>query len=127
MSERIYVSVPEALALHQVLLARYGGTAGVRDLGALAAALTRPQLGYYDTIVEEAAALFESIAIGHPFLDGNKRLAFAVMDVFLRLNGMRIEARADDALAWVEQTFAEGSPNIHSITGWLDSRVKGNR
>jgi death-on-curing protein len=70
---------------------RYGGATGVRDPGALEAALFRPQTGYYDDILAEAAALLESLAINHPFVDGNKRMAFAAADVFLRINGLRLQ------------------------------------
>jgi len=63
----------------------------VRDPGALEAALFRPQTGYHEDIVTEAAALIESLAINHPFVDGNKRIAFAAADVFLRINGWRLQ------------------------------------
>ncbi len=76
--------------MHLALIARYGGASGVRDPGALEAALFRPQTGYYEDIVAEAAALFESLAMNHPFVDGNKRVAFASVDVFLRINGWRL-------------------------------------
>ena len=59
-----------------------GGAPGVRDDGALASAIMRPQLGYYDTLIEEAAALMESLANNHPFVDGNKRVAFGTTGVF---------------------------------------------
>jgi death-on-curing family protein len=72
----------------QVLLEKYGGADGLRDAGALEAAAFRPQCGYYNDQVEEAAALLESLLINHPFIDGNKRTAFAAADVFLRLNGI---------------------------------------
>lgn len=72
--------------MHQVLIRRYGGASGIRDMGALEAAVFRPQSGYYDDIIWEAAALIESLTINHPFVDGNKRIAFAAMDVFLRIN-----------------------------------------
>ncbi len=87
-----YLTVAEVLQLHRLLIARYGGAFGVRDLNALESALYRPQSGYYVDIIQEACALMESIAINHPFIDGNKRVAFAVTDVFLRLNGFRIFA-----------------------------------
>ncbi len=87
-----YLTVAEVLQLHRLLIARYGGAFGVRDINALESALYRPQIGYYDDIILEACALMESIAINHPFIDGNKRVAFAVTDVFLRLNGFRIVA-----------------------------------
>ena len=80
-----YLTVADVLGMHTVLMKRFGGAMGVRDPGALEAALFRPQTGYYDDIVAEAAALLESLAINHPFVDGNKRVAFAAADVFLRI------------------------------------------
>ena len=85
-----YLTVADVLGMHTVLMQRHGGSPGVRDPGALEAALFRPQTGYYDDIVAEAAALLESLAINHPFVDGNKRIAFAAMDVFLRINGYKL-------------------------------------
>jgi len=96
---RDYLSSTEILALHQAVLQRYGGTPGLRDMGAVEAAAFRPQCGYYEDIVEEAAALLESLLMNHPFLDGNKRVAFAACDVFLRINGWRIKAEAE----WLHQ------------------------
>lgn len=84
---RDYLTVADVLGMHSVLTQRYGGALGVRDPGALEVALFRPQTGYYEDIVVEAAALMESQAINHPFVDGNKRIAFAAADVFLRVNG----------------------------------------
>ncbi len=89
---RDYLNLSDILALHQALLHRYGGAPGVRDRGALEAAVFRPQSGYYGDVVEEAAALLESLLINHPFVDGNKRVAFAACDVFLRLNWRRLQA-----------------------------------
>lgn len=84
---REYLTVADVLGIHTVLGERYGGAPGVRDPGALEAALFRPQTGYYKDIIAEAVALTESLAINHPFVDGNKRVAFAAIDVFLRLDG----------------------------------------
>ena len=100
-----YVSVDEAIFIHGVLLERHGGSPGLRDAGALESALVRPQLGYYDDLVAEAAALLESLAINHPFVDGNKRVAFGVVDVFLRINGHRVGCTADDAYAFMIDLF----------------------
>jgi len=61
-----YVTIADALFFHKHLIERYGGAAGVRDAGALESALHRPQTGYYDTVVHEAAALFESLVQNHP-------------------------------------------------------------
>src|SRR5438132_13405383 len=89
-----YVATADALFFHKQLIERYGGAPGLRDVGALESALHRPQTGYYDTLVHEAAALLESLLQNHPFADGNKRVAVAVVDVFLRLNGYSITARS---------------------------------
>ena len=89
---RDYLATAEILAVHAVLLKRYGGADGVRDIGAMEAAAFRPQTGYYADVVLEACALLESLLINHPFMDGNKRTAFAACDVFLRINGLRITA-----------------------------------
>ena len=94
MAERDYLTIADALDLHRRLVERHGGTHGVRDMGALEAALFRPQSGYYEDIVWEACALLESLAINHPFLDGNKRIAFAAMYAFLRINGWVIDGDA---------------------------------
>ena len=88
----LYLTTGEVLVMHSLLIRQYGGSDGVRDVGLLEAALFRPQTGYYSDIIEEAAALLESLAVNHPFVDGNKRVAFAVTDVFLRINGFEINS-----------------------------------
>ena len=92
-----FLSVEELLAIHERLIERFGGASGVRDLGLLESALYRPQTGYYNDVVEMAAALFESLLISHSFVDGNERVAFFATDVFLRLNGWVL--RIDDVAA----------------------------
>jgi death-on-curing family protein len=82
-----HLTVAEVLAIHEDQIERYGGTQGVRDRGLLEAALYRPQTGYYADLIEEDAALWESLAQNHPFIDGNKRTAFAVTYTFLVING----------------------------------------
>ena len=77
MAKRIFLSVAEVLAIHHLQIEEYGGSHGIRDRGLLESAVFRPQIGYYNDIREEAAALMESLANNHPFLDGNKRTAFA--------------------------------------------------
>ena len=88
---RDYLTTADVLGLHAILLERYGGASGSRDMGALESSVYRPQCGYYADIVEEACALMESLLINHPFVDGNKRTAFAAFDVFLRINGKRLQ------------------------------------
>jgi len=116
-----YLSVADVLGMHTVLIQRYGGAPGVRDPGALEAALFRPQTGYYDDIVAEAAALLESLAINHPFVDGNKRIAFAATDVFLRINGWRLQRAPMQMYAEMMQMFEAGSFDIAHLEPWLRS------
>lgn len=92
---RDYLTTADVLGIHAVLLHSYGGGAGIRDLGSLESAAFRPQSGYYQDIVEEACALLESLLVNHPFVDANKRTAFAACAVFLRINGYRVAS--DDA------------------------------
>lgn len=89
---RDYLTSTEVLAIHDALIDKYGGNSGVRDMGAVEAAVFRPQCGYYADVAQEAAAIMESLLINRPFTDGNKRTAFAVCDVFLRMNGYRLKA-----------------------------------
>ena len=102
-----------------VLMQRYGGVLGLRDPGALEAALFRPQTGYYEDIVAQAAALLESLAINHPFLDGNKRVAFAAADVFLRINGWRLHRAPMQIHAELIQMFESGTFDFAHLEPWL--------
>lgn len=116
---RDYLTVADVLGMHAVLMQRYGGAPGVRDPGALEAALFRPQTGYYDDVVAEAAALMESLAINHPFVDGNKRIAFAAADVFLRMNGWRLQRAPMQIFAEMMKMFESGTFGIEHLDPWL--------
>ena len=118
-----YLRVIEILAIHADQIERYGGTQGVRDLGLIESALYRPQTGYYADLIEEAAALWESLSQNHPFIDGNKRTAFAVTYTFLALNGMRITARSDDIYAFIINLYETNSFNFEHLTKWLRTNV----
>ena len=114
-----YLTFADALALHDVLIRRYGGVSGLRDPGALEAALFRPQTGYYDDVISEAAALMESLAVNHPFVDGNKRIAFAVADVFLRINGWRLQRPSAQIHQEMIGFFEAGCFEYRDIEAWL--------
>jgi len=116
---RLYLTALEVMVMHSALIKRHGGSPGLRDAGALEAALFRPQSGYYDDVVWEAASLFESLAMNHPFLDGNKRIAFASVDVFLRVNGWRIRAKPAAVLKWMISHMEGGTFNLSNIEPWL--------
>jgi death-on-curing protein len=118
-----YLTVIEVLAIHADQIDRYGGAHGVRDRGLLEAALFRPQTGYYADLIEEAAALWESLAQNHPFLDGNKRAAFAVTYTFLIINGARITADADDTFAFIIGLHEAGTFEFDHLTRWLRQNV----
>lgn len=103
-----FLSLDEVIAIHDRLIARFGGAAGIRDLGLLESALYRPRTGYYLDLAAAATALFESLLMNHPFVDGNKRVAFFATDVFLRLNG------------W--QLVVKPAPTHRFLIGLLESR-----
>ena len=86
-----YPTLREVLYVHRSLIERFGGSHGIRDMGALESALARPQTGYYRDLIEEGAALWESLSQNHPFIDGNKRVAVTVTAAFLSVNGFRLE------------------------------------
>lgn len=121
--DTLYLTVDNVLELHSVLIQRYGGIGGVRNPEAIEAAVFRPQTGYYADILGEAAALLESLAINHPFLDGNKRIAFAVMDVFLRINGYRLCIEAMAIHGFLLRLFEAGQFDFEHLEPWLRTIV----
>lgn len=114
-----YLTLVDVLAIHEDQIQRYGGTSGIRDPGLLEAALYRPQTGYYSGIIEEAGALWESLAQNHPFVDGNKRTAFAATYTFLAINGLRITATADATYKFILNRYATGTFTFDQLTTWL--------
>ena len=118
-----YLTLADALALHADQIERYGGSSGLRDMGALEAALYRPQTGYYADIIEEAAALWESLAQNHPFVDGNKRVAFAATYTFLAINGLTITADAERTYAFVIALYDRRAFRFEHIEPWLRKNV----
>ena len=118
-----FPTIQEVIVLHDVLINTFGGAPAIRDEGALASALMRPQLGYYDGLIDQAAALMESLANNHPFIDGNKRAAFFVTDTFLRLNGHFIECDDDEAYAFIVGNLEAGSFRFAGLKAWLQDKV----
>jgi death on curing protein len=119
-----YLTAADVLAMHAMLIGAYGGAHGLRDAGALEAAVFRPQTGYYDDLVAAAAALLESLTKNHPFIDGNKRAAFAATDVFLRINGQRIVGEPLQLAADLLAMFDAGSFDVAHLDPWLRVRVQ---
>ena len=119
-----FPTIEEILYIHEDLIERFGGSHGIRDMGALESALSRPQMGYYDGIIEEAAALMESLAMNHPFIDGNKRVAFAVTELFLGLNGRFIDCDSRETYDHFMRLFDTNSFRFAELKDWLEAHVK---
>ena len=118
-----YLTVAEVLAMHADQIDRYGGSHGVRDPGLLEAALFRPQTGYYADLIEEAAALWESMSQNHPFIDGNKRTAFAATYTFLAINGARLTADAQETEDFVLGLYEGNQFSFDKLVPWLRAHV----
>ena len=119
-----YLTVAEVYRMQHRLIELFGGLHGVRDKGAVEAAVFRPQIGYYNSIEEEAAALIESLGNNHGFLDGNKRIAFAAADVFLRRNGFYIEVEAAEGHAFIYGSMDRGEFRFAQILEWIRQHVR---
>ena len=123
MKETIYPTLSEALYLHKLLIKKFGGDSGVRDLGLLESALARMRSGYYVTLSSQAAALFQSMICNHCFIDGNKRIGFALTAVFLKLNGYNLKVKADIAETFIVNQIIKGKADVKKISQWLENHM----
>lgn len=96
-----YLSLDDTLQIHRYLIRDFGGSPGIRDHGLIESALLRPQTGYYSDLIEEAAALWESLAMNHGFIDGNKRVAYACMDSFRGFNGAVLDVPQHEVITFI--------------------------
>jgi death-on-curing protein len=119
-----FLSRDEVLEIQSALLRRFGGPAGVRDLGLLESALHRPQTGYYADLSEMAAALFESLMMNHPFVDGNKRVAFFATDTFLRLNGHKLKVDAKKAHRFLIGLLEKDCCSFDRLLPWISRHTR---
>lgn len=120
----LYLRPIEVEAIHKDQIARYGGGDGIRDYGLFEAALYRPQQGYYSSLLKEAAALWESLGQNHPFIDGNKRTAFAVTYTFLAINNIEITANADDIFDFIIKQYDAKAFTFANLEKWLINNTK---
>jgi len=123
VSRRIYLTIAEVLAIHKKQIEEYGGVVGVRDSGLLESAVFRPQIGYYSSVIEEAAALMESLAINHPFVDGNKRIAFAAAHTFLLLNGFDLAVEPNAAFEFIMRSLSRREFHFSEIIKWMSDHI----
>jgi death on curing protein len=119
-----YLTVAEVYLMQHRLIEMFGGIHGVRDRGAVEAAVFRPQIGYYGSVEQEAAALMESLANNHGFVDGNKRIAFTAADVFLRRNGFYIEVAATEGYEFIAGSMERQEFRFSRIVEWIRQRTR---
>lgn len=122
-----YLSLAEVIELHRRVVVQTGGASGLRDTGRLESAVAQPRMTYgerdlYPTLIEKAGTLCFSLIQNHPFVDGNKRLGHAAMEVFLILNGHEIRASVDE-----QETLmlgvASGGVSRDSLVEWLTDHI----
>ena len=122
-----FLTLDEVLAIHERVINEFGGPPGIRDHGLLESALHRPRSGYYDDLTAMAAALFESLLMNHPFVDGNKRVAFFATDVFLRINGYCIDVKPDAAHKQIVGLLERREADRDHLERWLRKNVTSQR
>ncbi|NJM21678.1 MAG: type II toxin-antitoxin system death-on-curing family toxin [Richelia sp. SM1_7_0] len=123
-----YLVLIEVIELHRQIIEHSGGALGIRDLGALESALAQPHMTFggeelYPTLVDKASAIGFSLVMNHPFIDGNKRIGHAAMEVFLVMNGVEIDASVDEQES-IFLSLASGKLKREEFTHWLKSHVK---
>ena len=122
------VDIEEAYRIHEIIIARAGTKASVRDFALLSSALERPKAAYagqdlYPTVFVKAAALLQSMCLNHPFTDGNKRTAWTVTHKFLWDNGYHLKATCKEAADFM--VYVDNSkPEIKEISSWLTSHSR---
>ncbi len=119
-----FLSLAQVKKIHDYSIEAFGGIHGIRDERMLEAAVMRPQTGYYNTLNEHAAALMESLSQNHPFLDGNKRIAFFATDAFLRVNGYQIICENEQTYVYFMQLFEQNNFKFDTLLKWLNTHVK---
>ena len=120
-----YLTLAEVYRMQYQLIELFGGRHGVRDKSAVEAAIFRPQIGYYSSIEEEAAALMESLTDNHGFVDGNKRIGFAAADVFLRRNGLYIDVKATEGYAFIVGSLERHEFRFAQVLHWMRNHTNG--
>ena len=124
MPSRVYPTVAETIEAQRWLIDEFGGNHGIRDMGLLESAVLRPQSGYYTGLVDETAALMESLAINHPFLDGNKRISLVMGDAMLRCNGYFLDVEPMAAYQFITVALSKNQFRFALIKEWLLSMAK---
>jgi len=119
-----FLSLDEAIAIHARLIEKFGGTQGLRDMGLLESALFRPQTGYYTDLAQMSAALFESLISNHAFVDGNKRVAYFMSDIFLRLNGWKLSVNSNAGYTFIVGSLEDGLCDFDHLLPWIQEHLE---
>ena len=122
-----YLTVGEVLELYRCVMEQSGGAVGIHNLSGLKSAIAQPRMTFggqdlYASIAEKAAALGFSIINNHPFVDGNKRVGHAAMEVFLMLNGFEIKASAEEQEKVILEV-ASGKMERQGFVNWLRNHI----
>jgi death on curing protein len=122
------ISFSEVILIQDILIEKYGGSRGIRDRGLLESALSRPfqtfdKRDLFDTDLQKAAALIESLITNHPFIDGNKRIGYVVMRLFLLDRGLDIKCSQTDKYEFVIK-IASGKTDFDEICNWIKNHLK---
>src|SRR5690606_20108970 len=122
------ISRKEVEIIHNILIDKFGGSKGIRDIGLLESALARPFATFdrndlYPTSIEKAAAILESIAINHPFTDGNKRTAYTLMRLVLLEDDFDIAASQEEKYNLVI-SVSTGKYRFDEIKSWIKTNLK---
>jgi death-on-curing protein len=123
VKESVFLTLEECLVLHEEQIRRFGGSAGLRDPGLLESALARPRSGYYRTLFEQAAAMLQSLAMNHCFVDGNKRMAVGCAFIFLDWNGFEINVGGEEAEKFLLEKVIIGKADVAEIAAWLEAHA----
>ena len=115
------------LFFHEQLVKIYGGSSGIRDENLLDSALEQPKATYqgeylHDSLLKMAAAYGYHLCNNHPFIDGNKRIAFVAMDTFLQKNNLEITASEKETYKMMIQV-ASGKLSKEELTLWLENNT----
>ena len=121
------ISVKEVEIIHNILIDKFGGSKGIRDIGLLESALARPFATFdkndlYPDPIDKASAILESIVINHPFIDGNKRTAYTLMRLILLENHLDIKASQEDKYNLVISA-STGKYRFDEIKNWIESNL----
>jgi death on curing protein len=122
------INIKEVLSIHEILIINFGGALGIRDIGLLESAISRPfqtfdGIELYGTVEQKASAILESILINHPFVDGNKRTGYTLFRLLLVSANIDIVATEDEKYNFVI-SVAEGKTGFEEILKWTRKRIK---